>query len=60
MSSVTRAKVVLAIIGLGLFGVGARFEYPALRWAGIGLVLVAWLLRFAPKDRAGDSAGPQD
>ena len=44
MSTLTRAKIALALIGLGLFGVGARLELSALRWTGLGFVVVAWLL----------------
>ncbi|HEX6314966.1 MAG TPA: hypothetical protein VFZ73_08910 [Gemmatimonadaceae bacterium] len=47
MSLLTQAKVALALIGLVLFGVGVRLEHQELRWAGLGFVVVAWLLRFA-------------
>ena len=47
MSTLTRAKIALAIIGLVLFGAGVRLERPELRWIGLGFVIVAWLLRFA-------------
>lgn len=47
MSTLTRAKVALALIGLLLFGAGVRLERIELRWIGLGFVIVAWLLRFA-------------
>ena len=47
MSSLTRAKIALALIGLVLFGAGVRLERTELRWIGLGFVVMAWLLRFA-------------
>lgn len=41
------AKLVLALAGIACFGVGIRLDHVPLRWAGIGLVAVAWVLRFA-------------
>ncbi|NUQ11558.1 MAG: hypothetical protein HUU26_04395 [Gemmatimonadaceae bacterium] len=52
MRKVTNAKLALAILGIALFGLGARFDAAAARWAGIALVAAAWLLRFAG-DRPG-------
>ena len=46
MSNLAQIKVVLAVIGLVLFGAGVRFESTALRWTGLGFVVMAWLLRF--------------
>lgn len=39
-------KTGLAILGLALFLLGIRFQTDSLRWAGIGVVALAWLLRF--------------
>lgn len=47
MSTVTRAKIALALIGVVLFGAGVRLERTELRWAGLAFVVIAWLLRFA-------------
>jgi hypothetical protein len=47
MSTLTRAKVALALIGLILFGAGVRLERMELRWTGLAFVILAWLLRFA-------------
>lgn len=55
MSRLTQAKVVLAVIGVVLFGAGVRLEYTELRWAGLACVAVAWLLRFARPRAAGDA-----
>lgn len=43
----TRLKLLLAVAGLGLFFWGVKSESSLIRWAGIGVVAVAWLLRFA-------------
>ena len=52
MSTLTRAKIALALIGLLLFGFGVRLERTELRWTGLGFVVVAWLMRFAaPRNR---------
>jgi hypothetical protein len=46
MTPVTTLKLVLAGIALLLFIVGSRMDLPALRWAGIALMLGAVALRF--------------
>ncbi len=51
MSTRTVAKLVMVGAGLVVFLAGVRLELPGVRWVGIGLVAVAFLLRFAP---AGD------
>jgi hypothetical protein len=58
LSTLTRVKVVLALLGLLLFGAGVRLERTELRWAGIGFVVVAWLMRFAPSRKRADSEEP--
>lgn len=47
MTTLTRTKIALALIGLILFGAGVRLERTELRWTGLGFVVVAWLMRFA-------------
>ena len=56
MSTLTRAKVGLALIGLVLFGAGVRLERTELRWTGLGFVVVAWLLRFASSRKPGETS----
>ena len=46
MKPVTIAKLALALSGLATFGIGIRLDHPTIRWTGIGLVAVAWMLRF--------------
>ena len=45
-------KLALAGTGVVLFGVGIRSGSTRLRWMGLCLVAVAWLMRFV-KDRKG-------
>jgi hypothetical protein len=47
VSTFTRGKIALALIGILLFGAGVRLEREELRWIGLGFVVVAWVLRFA-------------
>jgi hydrogenase/urease accessory protein HupE len=58
--SVTVAKVALALIGAALFLYAAQTGNENLRWAGIGVVAVAFLLRFVKprgnRTREGDDA----
>lgn len=53
-------KIVLALLGLGVFFAGARFQLTSLRWAGIGLVAAAWLLRFYKPPRDVSPSGDTD
>lgn len=46
MKPVTIAKLALAFSGLALFAIGIRQDNAIFRWTGIGLVTVAWMLRF--------------
>lgn len=56
-------KTGLALLGLGLFLLGIRFGYDPLRWIGIGVVAVAWLLRFlrpAPPSASASTSPSED
>jgi hypothetical protein len=55
VSTLTRTKIALALIGLVLFGAGVRLERTELRWIGLGFVVVAWLLRFS-RSRQGEES----
>lgn len=50
MTERTIAKLVLALAGLAVFFTAERLELDALRYVGIGLVAVAFLLRFIGRD----------
>ena len=56
--NVTRGKLVLALAGVMVFFVSTRTGLDVLRWIGIGLVAVAWLLRFV-RPRGGGSGPAQ-
>ncbi len=43
------AKVVIAAAGLAVFLTGVRTDIDSVRWIGIGLVGVAFLLRFSSR-----------
>lgn len=40
------AKLAITVAGIAVFMTGVRIESALLRWIGIGLVTVAFLLRF--------------
>jgi len=46
MDRITVAKIALALAGVGMFAYGVRSEDSLVRWIGIALVVVAFLLRF--------------
>lgn len=50
MTERTIAKLVLALAGLAVFFTGVRMELQPLRYVGIALVAVAFLLRFIGRD----------
>ena len=41
------AKLALALAGIATWGLGARVDNAMMRWTGIGLLALAFLLRFA-------------
>lgn len=54
------AKLAITVAGIAVFMTGTRIESGLLRWTGIGLVAVAFLLRFiGPKapPRRDDRSG---
>ena len=62
MTTVTRLKLGLAIIGLLVFAWGVRMEQSRLRAIGIAFVAVAWVLRFVKTPRREEqqaSSGPE-
>jgi len=49
MDRVTVTKVACALAGVGIFAYGVRNDDTIVRWVGIALVVVAFLLRFVKK-----------
>jgi predicted naringenin-chalcone synthase len=45
----TEIQLALLIIGLAVWGYGARTEQPRLTWIGLGCFAAATALRFAKK-----------
>lgn len=46
MTPLNTARLVVALIAAILLGYGIRTENAALRWAGIGFLVAALLMRF--------------
>jgi hypothetical protein len=59
MKPIVVAKYVTAGAGILVFGAGMRTGSEALRWTGIAIVAVAWLLRFV-KDSGGTDGRNSD
>lgn len=55
MSTLTKAKLALTIMGLILFAAGVRLDDARLRTIAIAFVAVAWALRFV-RGRGASSA----
>jgi hypothetical protein len=51
VKSLTTVKLALALAAAILFTLGIRNDSPQLRWAAIGFLAAAVLLRFFKKDR---------
>ena len=51
MSPFTIAKLALMLIAAILLGWGIRVDDAALRWAGIGFLFIALILRFIKRPR---------
>ena len=47
MNRIALVKIVLAVIGIGIFAYGVRVDDRAIRWVGLAFVLLAFVLRFA-------------
>jgi hypothetical protein len=49
VSPVITAQLALSVIGLIVWGYGTRLDDPRVGWAGVALIAVAALLRFAKR-----------
>lgn len=49
MTPITTARLIVALIAALLLGYGIRVDDPAVRWAGIGFLVAALLMRFLGK-----------
>jgi len=43
------ARIIVTLVGIAVWGYGQRFELPAVRIGGIGILAVALMMRFAPR-----------
>jgi putative effector of murein hydrolase LrgA (UPF0299 family) len=57
MKRLLTARLVLAFIGIAVWGYGHAAELPNIRLAGMGVLLVALLLRFVPRRWVEDEDG---
>lgn len=55
MTPLVRAKLILAVVGIVLFGYGMRISSRPVSWAGIAVLGAAALMRFAGPRRRDDS-----
>lgn len=60
MNPVHVAKLALALAGIAVFLLGINTGNVMVRWTGIGLVVVAWLLRFVARPSARRSRDGAD
>ena len=60
MTERTTAKLVIAVVGVAVFLTGVRLELEVVRWIGIGLVAVAFLLRFIGRKRGPAAQDPSE
>lgn len=49
MNKLTKAKIVLFLIAVGVIAAGMRSDNATLRWIGIALLVAPFVLRFIPK-----------
>lgn len=59
LSKLSVLKLGFAMAGLATFGVGLRVDDARVRWIGIALVAIAWLLRFAAPRRSAGQGAPE-
>jgi hypothetical protein len=59
MSRILIARVVLAIAGVATWGYGVRYDLRDTRIAGIAILVVCFILRFAPGRSKPDSGDTQ-
>jgi len=56
LGPLSHVKLALAVAGIILFGYGIRADDPRLRWAGIGFLAAAAILRFVGRKRRDDQS----
>jgi uncharacterized membrane protein len=56
MTPIIMARLTVILIAAILLGYGIRTDQPALRWAGIGFLVAALLMRFIGRRRYDDTS----
>jgi len=56
MSPMLTARLIVILIAAILLGYGIRTDQSALRWAGIGFLVAALLMRFIGRGRYNDTS----
>ncbi|HVD62243.1 MAG TPA: hypothetical protein VNC11_15325 [Gemmatimonadaceae bacterium] len=56
MTPIIMARLIVILIAAILFGFGIRTDQSALRWAGIGFLVAALLMRFIGRGRYNDTS----
>jgi hypothetical protein len=46
LTRLAQVKLIVALLGIAVFGYGIRIDSEVVRWIGIGLVALAWVMRF--------------
>ena len=49
MNRLLRARIVLTLVGVAVWGYGQRMDLSGVRVAGIGILAISLALRFAPR-----------
>jgi hypothetical protein len=49
VTPLTTWQAVIGVVGLAVFGYGIRVGSAKVRWAGIGLLVVAFAMRFVKR-----------
>ena len=50
------ARMIVTLLGVGIWGYGQRVDLPQVRMGGIVVIALALLMRFAPRRRFDDGA----
>jgi hypothetical protein len=54
VTPLTTWQTVIAVVGLAIFGYGIRANSSAIRWVGIGCLVVAFAFRFVKRRQQRD------
>ena len=49
MTRLLIARIVLTLVGIGIWGYGNATDQPRVMYAGMGLLVIALVMRFLPR-----------